>query len=604
MARFLQRSLCGLLLAVLTIPAGAAPFAPPAEVVPPFRRDRIPLDSAAMASLAKSLATLTEGGSLETPPRRRAAAQALALALALDPSNAAARRHLATLEEGGDLPDPGEERLAKAKARIWQTISWFAAPEAGEDGNLLAALAGDVLSVLDPEHPASEAMGRDAGRKQWDGWIAPLAAFTEKPVKIAPPDPVVSDLPEEPDRNEVSVVLKKARLSTVLNSYDKDLRLWSPELTTVNMEASEASSDPESEDGGDFRIEIPGRSSEEDRIDSRVARPILEAMEEFLGSLPERGTVRLLTGSDGNYAYRQNRSLLTGPGFLLAAAAASGTAPEGIVIAELDERSAPALPDHFWRLLMVLSDDEKGGGRLVLPAGAEEYLVSFLALEDPDFFLRHEVLLASSAAEFVALTSGKPSDEHSAVFGKFAEIVEKAEGNPTGVYLANRFVRQRLQEIIDAAPYHLSAKLLARQGAGMRPRYLSKKVLAAEIWRSVDLVSELSKMDIFLLDSGQVARLEELYEEMRGRIDALERYAESRDRDLLKEGKDLTMAVRNLARKMRSRSDDFFEDGYSDISEARREMVSRNEELLKKLSEISGDPLPGGRAARNVEDGR
>jgi len=584
---FLQRLLGGLLL--LTVGLSGAPFVAPTEVNPPFRRDRVPLDSEAMAYLAQCLSMLVEAEALETADERRAAAQALALALALDPTNSGVRENLLELENGVELTRPDQAKYSKGKVRIWQILAWVSAPEAGFDGNILGEMMGDSVAVLDQEHPAAKALRGNSDQAKWDDWVAPVFAFNNTPTELRPDEIAGSDKPETKPAKRRTVVLEKAKIATVLFAYDENSGIWLPKLTTITMEASKASRVREDGSVGGFEIQIPGPYDEEGRIESSVAKPIEEAMQDLLGELPERGRVKLLVGDSGSYQFNKNQTNLTGAGFVLANSAINGNAPQGIVIAELDERNQMVLPEHFWRLLMALSEEGEGG-RLVLPAEAEEYVVSFLALEKPDFLLKHEVLLASSPEEFVALSAGKPSDQHATAFAKFAEIVEKSDGNPIGLYIANRFVRQRLQEIIEMAPNHLSAKLLARQGAGMRPRYLSRKVLAAEIWRSLDIISELAKVDLFTVNRKQLERLDEIYEEMRTKIAGLERYADNRDRDLLKEGKDLTLTVRNLSKELGEKGGEL-EDRYTEIMNVRSEMVTENEEFVKKLSEICGDPM-------------
>jgi len=203
------------------------------------------------------------------------------------------------------------------------------------------------------------------------------------------------------------------------------------------------------------------------------------------------------------------------------------------------------------------------------------------------------------------LCAKTPSEERAAAFAKFQEIKRKAEGGSLGTYLANRFVRQRLLEIVDAEPYHLSARLLALQGAGERPRLLARKVLAAEVWRAVAPIEALPALDFRVENAESVKFLETRYESMRADFDNLDRYADSRDKDLVSEGSDLTTTVRTLARALRNRTDGLGQR-YQAINAAHAAMVAANNALVVKLSQLSGDPLADqagrfGRAATAAE---
>jgi hypothetical protein len=217
--------------------------------------------------------------------------------------------------------------------------------------------------------------------------------------------------------------------------------------------------------------------------------------------------------------------------------------------------------------------------------------INLLALEKPDFFLKYEVLVASSLAEYVMLSCKEGSKQHEEIRNKFEIIQEKATDNALGVYLTNKFVRERLQEIVDQAPYHLSAKVLNIYGSVSRPRYLTREALAAEIWRKVDAITEIGKIEnIHEINSNQLDRLDELYKKMRDDLKDLERYTDSRHTDLLKEAKDLVASVRGLGREFEGKDERWGK--YDEIESARGKMMRANRELLEKLAELTGDPRP------------
>lgn len=596
----------GFLFLLLHSATWAAPFVPPTEENPPFRREKLPIDSDSMGALSRGLTLLSQSQPLESAEQRRAAAQSLALALALDPANTAARDNLAALSEGKSLPSPKPETLTRAKAQIWQLHGWLATAESGANGNLLADCIGDAATALDPAHPSAIALRKSPERGKWDGWIAPVAEFEEKAVaEIESTEPIAKiqpDMPTPPADGTVGIQLSQATLSTVLYQYDEKDGFWTLQNTPIKMKSAKTTKAiGESEDSEDeqerereeneaesFAIEIPSTLGEEADVSRFVAEPILAALSALHGSLPETGSIYLLTGQSRTYQFAKNSASLTGPGFILADAALTGIEPEAIVLAELDETHQLVTPDYFLQILRVLADGP--GGRLVVPASAEPYFTSLLALEMPEFFLKYEVLSASTLEEFIARCAKAPSETQAASSASFSEIRDKAAGNPTGIYLANHFVRQRLLEITEDAPYHLSAKLLAMQGAGERPRTLSKKMLAAEIWRAVDPIHAAAGINLADMKPKTLVQLKALYDQCRTDVDGLDRYTDIRDRDLLSKGIDLTTALRTLTREIESRDEQI--PKYKAIIAAHTALVAADTGLRLELSELTGDPLP------------
>ena len=168
---------------------------------------------------------------------------------------------------------------------------------------------------------------------------------------------------------------------------------------------------------------------------------------------------------------------------MLASAAISGREPDATILGVVDETGAYKLPAGFWNQLQALGDGS--GGRLILPAAAADYLPSMLALERPELFFQYEILLAKDFPELVRFSEKAPDDALVKTMAKFREIRDKANLQAIGQYVANSFVRKRLVEVTQEAPFHYSAKMLAIQGAGNRPTVIPRMVLAAELQRAI-----------------------------------------------------------------------------------------------------------------------
>ncbi len=616
MPRFTQFAGSLLLFLLITGLLGAVPFVAPSEDNPPFRRDQLPIDTDTMVALSRYLTLLAQASPLENADDRRAAAQSLALALALDPANAGARDVIGLVSEGKPLPTPNPERLTRARAHLWQLHGWLSTPEAGADGNLLADLMGDAAAKLDPTHPAALALRDSPERGKWENWVAPRDQFEEPALGGADLDPsedlesVMPAAKEDPGRTPF--LLTKAALQTILVAPDEKNGNLAAYIVMVRMEAGAdppaMAADPTSSSAPvvpglpatpgaavsevipppvGFHIDVPAAPGQAAVVASTVSEPIRAALLKLHGELPTTGVVTL-SFPLGGYSVIDNGANLTGPGFILANAALTGKAAEGLVLAELDEDHQLAMPPFFWRLLDPLI--KGSGGRIIVPAAAKDFFLSILVMEMPEFFLKYEVLLASTPEDFIALSAKEPSEEQAAVFSRFKAIKDRAGTSALGSYLANPYVRQRLQEIAEAAPYHLSSQLLALQGAGARPRYLPKKILAAEIWRVVEPAQDITRLNMASFEPAAIADLESLYERIRVGLDRLDRYTDTGDRDLLNRAKELSTQIRALARALSSRGDPG--EQYESAVAILTPIISANTALRTELSEITGDPLP------------
>ena len=571
-------------------------FVSPTEAMPPFRRDKLPIDTDAMVSLSQTMTLLSRSVSMAEAPQLRAAAQALALALALDPANSAARDILSSISGRKSLGNPDPEGLTRAKDQVWQLNKWLASPQAGNDGNLLAALLGDAAATLDPEHPAASEWRKSGERGKWDGWVAPVTAFEkrkpiEKPV-IAINNP---NSPKPVPNNKLSFELKStsASIGAVLYDYQPNTDTFILGPVALSMEAKSNSVSEEGEQQREnLRINVSCVEAVRWDVSEKVSKPILNALAELhnvdKNQLPQ-ADIRISTGKAGTYSIRRNGEDMTGPGFILANSALTGIAPEAVFIGRFDsEAKKLKLPNFFWQKLTTLVNAP--GGRLVVPAAAGEYLAALLAMEKPEFFMKYEVLLASSPEEAIRLCAMKPDPELAAILARFKEIKDKSDTAALGSYLDNVHVRKRLVEISQAAPYHLSAKLLAIQGAGSRPHFVEKKILAAEILAAFDPLNEYAEMNLLEMNKQKIDAMETALEVSRERLGGIERYAEMRDKELIKAPADVIIDLRMMIRVIRDRRELW--EKTDDISRTHSAFRNTNRILRRDLALLTGDQLP------------
>jgi len=562
----------GLLLGAATCLC-AGNFASPAEGPVAFRRDRIPLDAETMAGLSRQLVTLTEGLDFKAAVKRRAAAQMLALAAALDPANGKSRELISAFQIGRQQPVADPEQIEKSKAVIWQDLGWLETPEAGSQGQALAACLTDVMVVFDPGHPRAEAIRAAGERGAWKDWVPELAAYEVEAKPIPPEKPMVA-MP--------AILLSKAQVFTPLWKMAGMAKpsKWILRPAPLQMSAAMI---PTAEGGQKpFSILI---GSDGGSPLSQLSGPLLQILTKQHGSLPANGRVTIHSAALDTSLLSGKRQSLSAAAAVLASAAISGREPDATIIGVIDETGAFKLPTEFWNQLQSLGRGT--GGRLVLPAAAAGYLPSMLALEKPGFFLEYEVLLASDFQELLDLTEKIPGAALANASAKFHEIRTKAGSQAVSQYVANSFVRRRLTELAKDAPYHFSAKMLAIQGAGNRPVFLSRMVLASELRRAIepmDWIVKRTNPGFELLES---SKLSSSYETCRTQVAAIARHADRDDHELLGRVQNLFTAIRTLEHAAKTRGEIYtFNTEYDTAHSA---LMRTHREVAAELAVAAGD---------------
>lgn len=589
MGERMKSSRTGLLAAVFVCMAGpdvsAAPFVAPADGPVAFRRDRVPLDVETMAALSRQTETLARGFSPETPEERRGMAQMLALAVALDPENPSARQLLESRVAGEGAAAANPEELEKTKVRIRQLVAWLETPGAGADGRALAACLRDIMRFADPEHPQAVAAGAGGEKGAWEGWVPGLSAYGE----------AAEDMESLAENREEQEGKPAVEVSPSLGEMVVTAPLWviDPEtkagiLAPVPLRIGRVSPEAGADEKPATRFSL---SMEADRA-GRPFREMLRGLEASLGQvhggLPA-GVFVISTGDGSPYLFSRNKLAAGGAVLVLANAAVTGKEPSAVVIGAVGEDGSFHVFPRFWDHLRALSSAE--GCRLVVPEDAAEHLSAILALEEPGFFLRHEVFTAGSVRELLEIAGGEVPAGIAGASANFREIQEKAGAQPAGQYIANRFVRQRLGEISQAAPGHASARMLSVQAAGSRPVVLPRMILAAELRRALEPMDWLARQGGRVLAGGQADQIDPTYEECRAAIDALGRYVDTADRALFVKARDLSTSVRSLGRAYRVRLNAI--TGTQAVAAEQANLIRAYREFLAELSVLEGEETAG-----------
>lgn len=575
------------LLAGACLPSGAAEFTPPAEGPVAFRRDKIPLDVDAMSGLSRNLVTLAAALEGDTPVKRRSAAQMMALALALDPANGKARELMIGYQESTHKPAADPAMLEKSRARIWQYVSWLETPEAGSQGQALAACLKDVIVVSDPENPKAGSL-RDAGEKgAWAGWIPPVSAYETK-AAVATIDPE-KPAPEAFPETKNDILLENARVQTVLwqKAGKSEDDKWVLAQAPLEMTATNVSPGGEGENHQGRRpFSIVIGSNHESGSLGQMGMVIRSLLAKQRPNLPNGVQIAITSKELESALGSKKRQSISAAAAVLASSALSGREPEAVILGQVDESGAFKLSTGFWDQLQALG---KGvGQRLVLPAEAATILPSVLALEKPGFFMEYEVLLASDFKQLVELSAKMPEGPLANATKEFRLIRDRAGNQDVRQYIANTFVKQRLGAVYQESPVHFSAKMLLVQAAGNRPTLVARTVLASELRRALEPMVWLVTIQNDGSQFEESSKVGQTYEICRTKVDALERYAEKNDRPLLDHARELVIAIRNLDRATRTRGESYVvtqavRTAHSDLQRMAKEY---NDEIAGALGEL------------------
>jgi hypothetical protein len=565
---------------------GRAEFVAPAEGPVPFRRDKLPVDVDTMAALSRQVLTLTGAPLPEGAEGWRGLAQMTGLALALDPANRQARDLIAKLQAGGAPEKYGNKEREQALSRAWQVAGWLEMPEAGADGQALAACLGDVLVLADPAHPKAEIRREGGEQGAWKDWIAPESAF--QPQTTPTPEPSEDPMDDEPPG--IGPALAELSLTAPMWVTDKRLEKNVLQFLPVHLSAGAGG------EGPPVSIDLPEswEATHPMRAASREVQAFIARRHPTLA--PTSG--KFSWEREKEFAHAWNGASLSGTWALLMDGAIVGKAPVATAFAVVGKGGKLDLPPRFWPTLRAISAQGKGG-RLILPAEAADHLTGLLVLDDAAFFMNHEVLLAETVDELCDLGSGNSKPEIQDVYARFAEIKKVGSGKPIGTFLAHPSTQSRLSQLSASMPQHASARLLALQGSGNRPRFLQRAVLAQEVRDALQPIDPVGETTTNKLVSKQ---LDNIHEQCREKLDKMGGYIDIRDRDLHKVAVAAADSMRTLARMMDKKDDDYRYDLLSRQITAHQAAWREYIAALRVLTEAAGDgdeftipkPLGGG----------
>jgi len=626
---------CLVAVAVGTGYLGAAPvFHPASEDGAPIRCDRLPIDVDRMHEIAADLTALAANAARgETPEKLRAAAQLLALAKLLDPGQSKIGALERALAKGAFQSAPDPKKQGRARRRAWECRNWLDKEKSGPDARIFADCLGDALIVVSPEHKLAAGLRKSGEKGRWNGWVADLDAFCGTP--DPPPDlaggndnePTPDEHPGEepgPEKPAVKIQLAQASVRVPIEyrtippkvvpgaatppappeikfgALPVEIKAWSQ---TVPQKKEDGAADPPPP-GPEYLL--VGFVDEKDKAATASVHAAMTGIRAVLadrhGGLPPGGRAQFKFGPAKSYDWKRNRNAVAGAVALLMDASLNGRAPEpgAIVFTAVDPVGRLGLPWRPWdRLRRVADDPYIPSGRFVLPREALPLLDGLLVIDNPDFFLRFEVLLAGDMEELAACAAGSPEGGLASAMEKFAAIREAAKGKQTGPFLANRFVRQRLEEVLEEFPDHASARMLLVQSGGNRPMQYSTGILAREIRMVLKPMEWIPKLKPDSKMTGvDDDKLDAAWKACRERLDPLKSRVTRGDQKFFDRAFDLVQSIRTLSnalqryRKAVRQKPEVYSSAVRKSASLYKVLVKEHKELMNEIGILTGEVDP------------
>ncbi|MGB2351548.1 MAG: hypothetical protein ACPH9O_07980 [Akkermansiaceae bacterium] len=579
---------------------GAVKYIEPNHTTELFALEHIPLPRHSMQDLANALLVAAQRKHDGSATHQQATGRLLLLAMQLEPHNKRAFDISKALASGKSFPAPAGQLLQKSLLEVDAYQLLLSKPEAGEQANMLALYIEDIRSALRPGA---------AHRKDTTDWQGTLPALNGYQVISLPPQKTPAPKKEsKPVESKPTPPKKPAPVKPLAPGFY--LASQSILMPVIVLETSETTGERPGEEGEDAEeVQIESTSlavitlkinpCKPEELAARfismentdMEMPILDALlkdcifKRHSKLPPVRG---LVSFSDIN-AFYDDKLRLAAPLALLLEASIKNTPlrKDLCFLANIEKNGKVTEPEHFWQDLAKLRQASTGG-RLIVSAESAEIMQQVLVYEEPDFFTRWEVFTATDIEEALAAAAQKSPPDILKATELFTSIQNIAMENDVAPLVTGRAVRERLREIEELAPGHLSAAMLLLQGGGKRPMHLNERVLALELR---PIITELRDVMVAQAEQTDIETLEKTHEQAREALDTLLPLIEPGDNEFYEDTLDLTKNFRKLAsayKRIEKRSNN--QSATDKAAELFTEMQAQSEALTELANELQKRP--------------
>jgi len=591
-------------------------------------RSLIPLDVDMQKELSRLLTIYASRTHDQNNGRAlRLNAQALAVAIAINPENQAANS--LNKDYAAALPTKFIKFSPENHKRMIKLTGYLANQQGGPSGNRLSLYIKDIIKQAEPNNILVE--GHRIDEKRWVTVLPPIAAYnagnrprpfkskgagnpstkpnphtpkpkphTPKP-KPSPTEPEDTTSPADKYPEEKNPHMPKGPLkfhqtkteilSPMLQVYplEHGKHYDRPILAKVSIEIHGRGED----EHGNLYMELHPNSHEHWYLKDS-AKNVQASLASAYGNPPRSKCIfRTLKP----YSKPNNQSISAPVAVALGASLHNKPMLPGLTVCGvLRNDETIGRPTGFWKQLKGLTDSSKEH-RVIASTACEKDFKQLIAMGKPEFFILNEVVLVDDlqAAVKASFEGGEPMLQMASKL--FREVQEVSQGRDVWHRAANPHVREKLSKVLELYPNHLSAKLLLLQGSGTRPKELDSIYAAWEINEAVRHITWMLEKTADELDPETILKCQA---RTLKELETIRKFVGKEDRDLLIDAVDAAEYIKNIARSRRHK------DSTHHQKSARhnlRLMSKKLNPMLNKIQKLlNPNSTKNGRKKRGAED--
>ncbi|MFC4992256.1 hypothetical protein [Rubritalea tangerina] len=590
----------------------AASYVPPnTEDKVLLKTDQLPLDTSTMRWISSYLTELARIHAGSDAKRLQASAKLLVIAEQLDHNNPKIKEAQVQLVSNKRTGAAGD--MEAGRKRLRRILTYLNEDSGSSQGKLLASLILDALAPIVPTD--SPLASYKAPQDIWKNTIPALSAFEKDPEStlVSNERIIHSDLKPMRPREEQKAAAGKIAFNdnkARSKSEDKAPKKHEGKASAEGWKRNEFTlkapvytyelvgeyNRPKYTRGITLlNIEVKPRSSSEGKLKikskpyhqhdhlSHQAWSVQHPLQALWDNLPA-GEVQVETRQA--YAHFNDNSLVVSPLILGLDASLRDSSLKSnlLTIASIDGRAQFKRSKDFWNTLGYLTETASDMRVLVGP-DCEGDLLQLIALGKPDFFIKNEVIEISGLEQARHFYSKSDDSAVAEATALFAEVKEAIEHKSLRSMTENKYVREKLEKVLETMPNHLSAKILLEYGSRKKPSTLESKYFGYELSKHLHSISR--KLTSESSNLGDDEALEQSKKIDEG-IERLPKIISAEDRKIYDKVDKFSDELRAYARAKKNYEDkknDYYKKSYI---KKLRELKSLNNSLQIDIARLTG----------------
>ena len=532
-----------------------------------FHMDKISLDPGRISRISDDLTLLAKQPHNDKQSRLDTSAKLLALALRLNPENSDAIRLNQQFLEQSTVQQADIQLTIKALQQTQNVVVALSKFENNSEVDLFVSYLKDALTGVAPKN--LHLQNHTVSSKRWKNVLKEIKQ-KKLPVKPLPPThtkPDEGSLANKEDPDNAEPPIKQPSKDTA-----SDPVKWNQLTSEVSVPIYLIE---DLDDKDSIALELASfKTTIKPSTDDKTGKITLEISPKSPAIRPFETQGRLRDNLSSKWKLfpsaqvsvelpeiysRKNNELGFFPLlFQLHTSLKNIEIKEGInLIGKLDPQGNLKRNHQTWTQLKQLRKQDSYKQTLIAPLNTEKDFLQLIALEEAEFFIRNEVLLAKNIDEAVQY-AGEINDENlKTAHEQFVRIRDLVGTKSVGSYSVNKKIRSMLEGILELNPNHLSAKMILLRGDTKRSSKLESYYLAEEFKPLLKSLLEIKENRPDYYDI--VESLNEKSLAIDEAIEPLKRYVDSDDEELIDALEKMSSELNNISRALKRKHDSYSE---------------------------------------------